>query len=162
VKHSAVANASYKTSLFEFAGILGSILAGRLIDTKFKNHRSAVNVLYMAGLILAVLGLWLMPAGYPWLECVALAAVGFLVYGPQMLVGVLAANVGGKSAAGTVTGFTGLWGYLGSILSGVGTGLIVDRFGWDGGFVFFAVAAAIGALCFLATGDRTGDRKTTM
>ena len=153
VKHSTIANASYKTALFEIAGIAGSLLAGRLIDTTFRHHRAAVNVAYMVGLIVAVLGFWLMPEGHPWLEGFSLASVGFLVYGPQMLVGVLAADAGGKYAAATATGFTGLWGYLGSIVSGIGTGYIVDRFGWNGGFLLFAASALLGALCFVATGD---------
>lgn len=149
VKHSTVANASYKTALFEIAGIAGSILAGRLIDTHFKRNRALVNVIYMALLVFAVLGFWKIPSGYPWLEGLALSGVGFLVYGPQMLVGVCAADAGGKYAAGTATGFTGLFGYLGSIASGVGTGLLVDRFGWAGGFTFFTISALAGVGCFI-------------
>ncbi|MBI3556753.1 MAG: MFS transporter, partial [Deltaproteobacteria bacterium] len=154
VKHSTVANASYKTALFEVAGIAGSILAGRLTDTRFAGKRALLNVLYMIGLVFAVLGFWLMPEGHPWLECFSLAAVGFLVYGPQMMVGICAADAGGKYAAATATGFTGLFGYLGGIVSGIGTGWIVDHFGWSGGFLFFTASAIIGALCFVATGDK--------
>ena len=153
VKHSTLANASYKTALFEIAGIAGALLAGRLIDTRLRHHRAAVNVAYMIGLIFAIIGFWQMPVGHPWLEGLSLAAVGFLVYGPQMLVGVLSAEAGGKSAAATATGFTGLWGYLGSIVSGAGTGYVADRYGWSGGFLLFAASAALGALCFLCTGD---------
>ena len=68
-----------------------------------------------------------------------------------MLVGVAAADIAGKKAAATATGVTGLFGYLGSIASGVGTGLVVDRFGWNGGFVFFVCAAVLGGVFFLAT-----------
>ncbi len=149
VKHSTVANASYKTALFEIAGIAGSVLAGRLIDTHFRNHRALVNVIYMVLLVFAVWGFWMIPTGHPWLECFSLAAVGFLVYGPQMLVGLCAADAGGKYAAATASGFTGLFGYIGSIASGVGTGLLVDRFGWVGGFAFFTVSALIGVFCFV-------------
>ncbi len=149
VKHSSVANASYKTSLFELAGIGGSLVAGRLIDTYFRNRRSFVNIGYMVLLIFAVWGFWLIPQNSPALEGFALGAVGFLVYGPQMLVGLCAADIGGKSAAATASGFTGLMGYLGSIVSGVGTGLMVDHFGWSGGFLFFTASAAIGTLCFI-------------
>lgn len=152
VKHSTVAAASYKTALFEGAGIAGALIAGWLVDTRFRHHRHWVNILYMVLLIFGVLALWKLPVGNPVLEGCALALIGFLVYGPQMLVGVLAVDLGGKYAAATASGFTGTLGYLGSIASGVGTGWIVDRYGWDGGFLFFAIAAALGTVLFLFTG----------
>ena len=37
-------------------------------------------------------------------------------------------------AAATAIGLTGVFGYAGSALSGVGTGHFVDRHGWGGGF----------------------------
>jgi MFS transporter, OPA family, glycerol-3-phosphate transporter len=106
-------------------------------------------------LVFAVVEFWLTPPGHPWLDAAALSAVGFLVYGPQMMVGVCAAVAGGRYAAGTATGFTGLFGYLGSIVSGVGTGWVVDRFGWDGGFYLFIGSAVLGAVLFLATAERS-------
>jgi glycerol-3-phosphate transporter len=150
-KHSTVADAALKASGFEFLGIAGALLAGWLSDRYFKNRRSVVNVVYMVVLALAVAGFWLVPAGHPWVDAGLLAAIGFLVYGPQMMVGVCAADLGGKAAAATATGFTGFWGYAGSIASGVGTGWIVDRWGWDGGFAFFILAAFVGAALFTLT-----------
>jgi len=43
VKHSSIANASYKTALFELTGAAGSILAGRLIDTWDEQHAVALE-----------------------------------------------------------------------------------------------------------------------
>ena len=51
----------------------------------------------------------------------------------------------------TATGLTGTFGYLGSSVCGVGTGAIVDRWGWTGGFIFFLTAAVLAALFFLLT-----------
>jgi OPA family sugar phosphate sensor protein UhpC-like MFS transporter len=148
VKQSSIANASYKAAMFELTGIAGAMLAGYASDRWFKGRRSWINVLYMVLLVFAVIEFWWVPPGNPMLDAAALGAVGFLVYGPQMMVGLCAADVVGKHAAGTASGFTGLLGYLGSIVSGVGTGLIVDHYGWNGGFAFFVICAAIGALCF--------------
>lgn len=156
VKGSTIGNAALKGAIFELIGIGGAILAGRLSDTVFKGNRALINIIYMAALAFAVFEFWMIPAGYPALDALALAAVGFLVYGPQMLVGVAAADVAGKHAAATATGFTGLFGYLGSIVSGIGTGFVVDRFGWSGGFIFFIASAVIGALCFVATLELKG------
>ena len=148
VKHSSIANASYKAAMFELTGIAGSLLAGYASDRWFRTKRSWINVLYMVLLVFAVGEFWWSPPGHPMLDAAALSAVGFLVYGPQMMVGVCAADIAGKHAVGTATGFTGLLGYLGSIVSGVGTGYIVDHYGWNGGFLFFILSAAIGAVCF--------------
>jgi glycerol-3-phosphate transporter len=154
VKKNTIVAASAKGAMFEALGIGGALLAGWLSDGLFRKHRSWVNVLYMAALAFAVLEFWLIPPGHPSLDALALSAVGFLVYGPQMLVGVCAADISGKQAAGTGTGLTGFLGYLGSIFSGVGVGWIVDHYGWSGGFAFLVVSAVSGAICFLATGDR--------
>jgi OPA family sugar phosphate sensor protein UhpC-like MFS transporter len=151
VKQSSIAGASVKTAGFEIIGITGAFFAGWASDRFLKGRRAPLNVAYMLILAFAVFGFWKIPPGHPWLDAALLSAVGFLVYGPQMLVGVSAADVVSKSASATATGFTGLWGYIGSIASGVGTGMVVDHFGWTGGFMFFIAASILGAICFMAT-----------
>lgn len=155
VKQSTIASAAMKTAGFELIGIVGALVAGWLSDKVFKGNRGPINVLYMVVLALAVLGFWKIPAGHPYWDAALLSAVGFLVYGPQMLVGVSATDLVSKSAAATANGFTGLTGYMGSIASGAGTGWVVDHYGWNGGFLFFVAAALIGAVCFVPTIKRT-------
>jgi sugar phosphate permease len=87
----------------------------------------------------------------PALNAVAMCAVGFLVYGPQVLVGVAAADFASKKAVGMAVGLTGTFGYLGSAISGVCIGWAADHYGWDGGFVFFLVAAVLGCFFFSLT-----------
>lgn len=61
--------------------------------------------------------------------------IGFLIYGPVMLIGLHALELAPKKAAGTAAGFTGLFGYLGgSVAASAIVGFTVDYFGWDGGF----------------------------
>jgi sugar phosphate permease len=81
----------------------------------------------------------------------ALIGVGFAIYGPQMLVGVAAADFASKHAAATATGLTGTFGYIGSALCGVGTGLVVDRWGWDGGFLLFLISSVLACVFFALT-----------
>ncbi|MBU0505445.1 MAG: MFS transporter [bacterium] len=150
-KGSSLAGAGFKVAGFEIAGILGAIFAGWLSDKIFKGRRGPANVLFMIALIFFLVYFWKIPAGHAWLDAAALVAVGFLVYGPQMLVGVAAADFASKKAAATATGLTGTFGYLGSTVCGVGTGLIVDKWGWDGGFMFFIASAILGTLFFLLT-----------
>lgn len=151
VKGSSLGKAGLKVAGFEIAGIMGAIAAGWMSDRIFNGRRGPANVLFMLALIVCLLYFWKIPAGNGWLDAAALVGVGFLVYGPQMLVGVAAADFASKKAAATATGLTGTFGYLGSTACGLGTGLIVDRWGWDGGFVFFIGSAVIGTVLFLLT-----------
>ena len=75
-----------------------------------------------------------------------MGTIGFLIYGPVMLIGVSALDLVPKKAAGTAAGFTGLFGYLigSAFLANIGMGYIFQHFGWDGGFI-----ALIGA-CVLS------------
>jgi sugar phosphate permease len=84
------------------------------------------------------------------LNTAILCAAGFFVYGPQCLVGIAVANLATKRAAATAVGLTGLFGYASTVLSGVGIGMLVDRFGWDAGFLMFVIAAVLGSLLFAA------------
>ena len=62
--------------------------------------------------------------------------IGFLIYGPVMLIGLHALELAPKKAAGTAAGFTGLFGYLGgSVAASAIVGYTVDFFGWNGGFM---------------------------
>jgi OPA family glycerol-3-phosphate transporter-like MFS transporter len=67
---------------------------------------------------------------------IALIFIGFLIYGPVMLIGVHALDLVPKKAAGTAAGLTGLFGYLGGALfANIAMGVVVDYWGWSGGFV---------------------------
>ena len=83
----------------------------------------------------AVVVYWINPAGRPAVDMVALMAIGFLIYGPVMLIGLQALDLVPKKAAGTAAGLTGLFGYLGgAFAANIAIGAAVDRFGWNGGF----------------------------
>lgn len=150
-KGSKLSLAGFQVAGFEIAGIFGAIAAGWASDKIFKGRRGPVNLSCMALLTIFLFWFWKLPAGHPWLEATALIMVGFLVYGPQMLVAVAAADAASKKAAATAIGLTGTFGYLGSTVCGVGTGLLVDRFGWNGGFIFYVACSIAATLLFLLT-----------
>jgi OPA family glycerol-3-phosphate transporter-like MFS transporter len=86
-----------------------------------------------------------------------LIAIGFLIYGPVMLIGVHALDLVPKKAAGTAAGFTGLFGYVGGAVSAnIVIGALVDRYGWDAGFalIVFSCTAAIVLLALSWRGER--------
>lgn len=150
-KGSSLGGAGFQVAAFEIAGIFGAICAGMISDRVFKGRRGPVNVMFMAVLALFLVYFWWVPPGHAVLDALALVAVGFLVYGPQMLAGVSAADFASKKAVGTATGLTGTFGYLGSNVCGVGVGVIVDRWGWDGGFIFFISSTVVGMFFFMLT-----------
>ena len=152
VKGSSASMAGWKYVAFEVAGMLGGITAGHISDKYFQGRRGAVGTLYMICLTFFLIYFWQIPAGYEFLDMTAMIAVGFFVFGPQVLSGVAAADFSSKKAAGAATGLTGTFGYVGSsVLSGIGVGKIADVWGWNGGFIFFICAAILGALFFALT-----------
>jgi glycerol-3-phosphate transporter len=155
-KGSSITGAALKVAAFEVTGIAGSFAAGYISDRFFSGRRGPVNVLYMFLVTIGIVIFWLNPPNNPMIDAIALGLVGFLIYGPQMLVGVAAADFAGKHAAATSNGFTGFMGYIGSIVSGYGIGWTVDHFGWDGGFKLLVGCAIFGMLCFIPTWKKAG------
>ena len=102
------------------------------------------------GPFLALVLLYLYPVQGVAANLVFMSVIGFLVYGPQLLTAVSAASFAPRQCAAAATGFNGLFGYLGAAISGVGTGYVVDHYGWSGGVMFYCIAAVIGVSLFMA------------
>ncbi|GAL22012.1 glycerol-3-phosphate transporter [Vibrio maritimus] len=91
---------------------------------------------------------WFNPAGNPAVDMMALVAIGFLIYGPVMLIGLYALELAPKKAAGTAAGLTGLFGYLGgAVAANAVLGYTVDHFGWDGGFILLVGSCIVSIIC---------------
>lgn len=144
-KDFTASEAAWSASIYELAAIPGTILCGIMSDKLFRGRRAPVTIIYMTLTLVAVLGYWLTPAGNSWVINIALWAIGFLIYGPVMLIGVQALDLVPKKAAGTAAGLTGLFGYfIGDLLANAALGAIVDTSGWNTSF------EAIAASCVLA------------
>ena len=116
----------------------------------FKGRRAPANILFMALTLVAVVVYWLNLKGPLWVDYLALVAIGFLIYGPIMIIGLHALDLVPKKAAGTAAGFTGFFGYVfGSAIAGTGVGWIADRWGWNGVFVTM-VACCLLTIAFTA------------
>lgn len=140
------ANAS--ASFFELGGFLGSLSAGWASDRLFGARRGPVNVLFAAGIAISILIFWLIPGNHAWLNSVAIFLIGYSIFGPQMLIGVAAAEMSHKKAAAASTGFVGFFAYLGAAIAGYPLGKITQEFGWEGYFWSLFVCSLI-ALSFL-------------
>lgn len=127
-------------TLYELAAIPGTIACGWVSDKVFKGRRAPATILFMALTLVAVVAYWLNLHGPLWIDYCALFAIGFLIYGPIMMIGLHSLDLVPKKAAGTAAGFTGFFGYVfGSAIAGTGVGWIADRWGWEA--VFIAMVA---------------------
>jgi OPA family glycerol-3-phosphate transporter-like MFS transporter len=144
-------SSGYAYSAYEFAGIPGTLLCGWLSDKVFGGKRAPVSIIYMVLIGVAIVVYWLNPIGNPTIDVICLVSIGFLIYGPVMLIGVHALDLVPKNAAGTSAGLTGLFGYFigTALLANVAAGYIIDQFEWSGFFVFMLSACAL-AIFFIA------------
>lgn len=150
VRHFSPELAGFSYSLYELAGIPGTLLCGWLSDKYFQGRRAPAGVLFMVLVTLVLYAYWLLPNDQVVLINLCVLALGFLIYGPVMLVGLHAIDLVPKSVAGTAAGFTGLFGYVGgATCANALFGWIVDNYGWDGGFALLMVSC-FAAILFLS------------
>ncbi|MBL1410202.1 glycerol-3-phosphate transporter [Sphingobacterium faecale] len=146
-KHFTASEATWSASIYELAAIPGTILCGVMSDKIFKGRRAPVTIIYMILTFLAVAIYWLTPGENQLVVNLSLWAIGFLIYGPVMLIGVQALDLVPKKAAGTAAGLTGLFGYfIGDLLANAALGAVVDKSGWDASFEIILLASVFAIL----------------
>jgi MFS transporter, OPA family, glycerol-3-phosphate transporter len=151
-KGATLMGGGWSTFIIEFAGAGGMLIMGWLSD-RFEGRRGAVSMLCMIPLLGAFGGLILTPKGMLWLDMCLLAVIGFLVYVPVMMLGVMSFDLTSKKAVGTAAGFVGMFGYLGRVVEGKGMGWLADHYGWNAALyaVFGSVIMVIVLLSFTWT-----------
>jgi MFS transporter, OPA family, glycerol-3-phosphate transporter len=148
-KGASLLEGGASTTMIEFSGAGGMLLMGWISD-KFQGRRGAVSMLCMIPLLAVFAGLISTPKGMLWLDMCLFAMVGFLVYVPVMMLGVMSLDLTSKKAVGTAAGFVGLFGYIGRVVQGKGIGWLAEYHGWNAALyaVFGSVAIAIILLAF--------------
>lgn len=142
VKGFTLHESSIAFSIFELAAVPGCIIIGWLSDHILNGRRTPIGIICMALVILSAFIYW-HSSNFITINC-TLACIGAFIYGPVMLIGMTALDISPKKAAGTATGFTGLFGYLGGqVLSEFAIGTIVDKFSWDGSFIALMICSIL-------------------
>jgi MFS transporter, OPA family, sugar phosphate sensor protein UhpC len=136
-------------SMFEVGGFCGNLCAGWSSDYLFSAKRGPVNVLFTAGMLIALTGFWFVPPTYPSLDTLAMFFMGFFIFGPQMLIGMAAAELSHKKAAATSTGFVGCFAYIGAAIAGYPLGKITQELGWNWYFLSLIICCLVSILCLL-------------
>lgn len=127
---------------FEIGGVFGSLVAGFASDKIFQGRRGPINVLFCFAVIFAIGALWFSPAN-PIYDCGIMFLIGFLIFGPQMLVGMAAAELSHKKAAASANGFCGWISYLGAATAGYPLGKMTQELGWMGFFIALALCGVV-------------------
>ncbi len=150
---------------FEIGAIL-SIIWGMFSDLA-KGRRA------LTAIICLVLVLILVPvyqhAPNPGVYHAALFGLGFLIFGPQLLIGVAALTFVPKSSISVSDGIKGTFGYLlGDSFAKIGLGMMADNklsifgyTGWEGTFsaIYGSAVACIVILSYVAFGEERKLRK---
>ena len=149
-KGVSMSHAGWLVAMFEIAGIVGMLVAGWATDKFLGGRAHRTCVFCMAGAALFIFLFWQLPVGAPlWLTFLFLMMAGFCIYGPQALIGIAAAQQATKKAAATANGFTGLFGYASTIVSGAGLGYLAQHYGWNHAYIAMIAMALVGMAVFL-------------
>ena len=145
---------------FELGGVFGGLFSGWMSDRIFKGKRIPVTVIFSSLVTLSLIAVWFSPSliSHPTISSYAIASVigfplfgviGFFIFGPQMLIGMAAAELSSKKAAGSATGFVGLFAYLGAAMAGFPTGWLIGKFGWEAFFIGMVFCGILSVLVLL-------------
>lgn len=143
-RHSTdILSASQGVFWFEIGGLIGMLVAGWGSDYLFKGNRIPTMLISAGGLIVSVMALWWSHTSSPVLDLFYLASIGFFVFGPQMIIGLAAAECVDKRAAAAANGFAGFFGYVGAAVAGYPIGKIIDMWSWDGYYMCIIFSSVI-------------------
>lgn len=144
----------------ELGGLLGGTLSGVLSDRAIKaaksnpkvglvGRRVQIVMTYTALCIGVLLGLKAVPAGAASLQWLVIAALGFTIYGPQMLIGLCGAELISPKSVGASQGILGLISYMGAAGAGIPLSFLQARYGWNGYFTAMIGACVVSLLLLL-------------
>ena len=138
VKHFNIKGTAWAYTIYELAAVPGTLLCGWVSDHVFKGKRGLTGFIFMT-------------------------LIGFLIYGPVMLIGLHALELAPKKAAGTAAGFTGLFGYLGGTVSASAViGWAAQHYGWDGGFYVMIGGGVIAVILLFIVMIEEGKHKAKL
>lgn len=158
-KQYSTVKANSCVSMFEVGGLFGMLIAGWLSDTISKGKRGPMNVIFSLGLLFSIACLWGFRNEAIWIvDMSILFVIGFFLFGPQMMIGLAAAELSHKKAAGTASGFAGWFAYFGAAFSGYPLGKVAQDWGWQGFFLALFCCAMVALLLFLPTWNASEKR----
>ncbi|WP_341509045.1 MFS transporter family glucose-6-phosphate receptor UhpC [Photobacterium damselae subsp. damselae] len=141
-----ILSANSTISFFEIGGFIGSLFAGWGSDFFFKGRRGPINVIFSIGVVVTMFCLWNFNSASYYTYSIIYFLSGFFIFGPQMLIGIMAAESSHKDAAGAAVGFVSLFGYIGAALSGYPVAKVIENYQWQGFFTLILATAILASL----------------
>ncbi len=145
---SGLSAAALKTAVLPLAGAAGALVSGWLTDRYFQSRRApviAILLLLVGVLTLAyerMVGIGVVPT------VMCLAAIGFCLYGAQILiVGTAAQDFARGGAIAAAAGFIDFMGYVGAFCGDIVTGWLLKTRTFGTAITFWAAAAVVAAVC---------------
>jgi len=146
-KGASLSDGGWSTLIYEFAGIISTLLMGWLSD-RLGGRRGMVSLLCLLPISGSLAGIYMTPPGYLWLDLLFFSIIGFFIYPPVMLLGVAGLDFTSKKAVGTAAGFIGFFGYAGRTFEGKILGMLADGPGWNAVLLFLG-GSLLGAILLL-------------
>jgi OPA family glycerol-3-phosphate transporter-like MFS transporter len=144
---SGVLLAGLKVAVFPLAGGLGALASGWVTDRWFQSRRAPVIAitLGLVGVLTLVFDRVAVFGAGPTVAC--LAAIGFCLYGAQiLLVGTAAQDFAKRGTTAAAAGFVDFMGYLGAFGGDVVTGWLLKNRDFHSAIMFWATAALVAAV----------------
>ena len=141
--YSNLVLANSAQSCFEMGGLFGMFAAGLITDKYFKGDRLPLIILYILGLLCMVCIMWGYSTSSIYIDLSVITLIGFLLYGPQVLVMMSAAEVVAKRFAGSANGFASLFAQSGAVFAGGPLGLLMDAYGWNAYFICMVISCLV-------------------
>lgn len=154
---SATSGSIAKSAFFGVAGIIGSVVTGRLSDRLGPGRRASLVTSSLALLVVCILALAHAGVSSPLVATAGVASCGLFLLGPfSLLSGAVAIDVAGPRGASTAAGFIDAIGYVGASLAAIILGSVSKRAGWTAAFDVVAIVAflalALSALWSMRSG----------
>lgn len=148
---SPMSSSIAKSAFFGAAGIMGSLVTGRLSDALGPGRRAPVMACSLTLLLVSTLALAHAGVRSPLVATIGVAACGLFLLGPySLLSGAVSLDVAGKRGGATAAGFMDALGYVGASVAAFVLGSVSKRAGWTAAFdVVAGVTAAALVLALL-------------
>lgn len=127
-------------------GIFGAFVMGNISDKYFQSRRGPItSIAYFIQAILLLIFALITPGA--WLAAILLMVFYFFLNGCHGLIaGTASMDFGGRKAAATAAGMLDGSQYLVGSLTGIGTGWLLDKYGWNAwawSIIAFSILAGI-------------------